>query len=281
MPTLGIALSLCAAVAYGLSDFFGGLLARRTGVWSVAAVSQATASVLAFAWLPMQGGQPHQADLVAGALAGIGSGIGNVCIYQGLAAGRMAVVAPLSAIAAAMLPLLAGLWLGERPTLLQFAGVIIALPAIWLVTGGAAALQAGTRRDAVIGIAAGLGFGIQFSALGQVGDDAGLLPLAVSQVVSVLAIVLGATALSAGVWPRDRYGRLAVVPGCLAGVATISFQLAAQNSLLALAAVLTSLYPAVTVLMAVIVLHERLHRPQRVGMGLAIIAMGLIASGDG
>ena len=277
----GIALSLCAAVAYGLSDFFGGLLARRTGVWSVAAVSQAIAAVLAFAWLPMHGGHPHQADVVAGALAGIGSGIGNVCIYRGLAAGRMAVVAPLSAIAAAMLPLLAGLWLGERPTLLQFAGVIIALPAIWLVTGGAAALQGGTSRGAFIGVAAGLGFGIQFSALGQIGDDAGLLPLAVSQVVSVLAIVLGATALSAGVWPRDRHSRLAVVPGFLAGVATISFQLAVQNSLLAIAAVLTSLYPAVTVLMAVIVLRERLHRPQRVGVGLAAIAMALIASGDG
>ena len=191
----------------------------------------------------------------------------------------MAVVAPLSAIAAALLPLVVGLSLGERPTHLQFAGVIVALPAVWLVAGGASARQIATRRDVAVGLAAGLGFGIQFSALGHVGEGAGLLPLAVSQVVSVAAIVLGAVMLSANWVSRDRRTWLAIVPGLLAGIATISFQVAVQNGLLTIAAVLTSLYPAVTVLMAVVVLRERLHRAQRAGVALATAAMALIASG--
>ena len=276
---LAVLLSLGAAIAYGLSDFLGGLLTKRTGVWSVAAVSQATAAVLACAWLLARSGRPDHTDLLAGALAGLGSGLGNVCIYSGLAGGRMAVVAPLSALAAALLPMVVGLSLGERPAPLQFVGVGVAIPAVWLVAGGASVRKVSTRRDVAIGLLAGLGFGVQFSALGQVNAAAGLLPVAVSQVVSVASIVIGATALSAAWLPRDRHACYAVVPGLLAGIATIAFQFAVHSGLLTIAAVLTSLYPAVTVLMAVLVLHERLQRAQRVGIVLATTAMALIASG--
>jgi uncharacterized membrane protein len=213
----GYLLSLCSALAYGLSDFVGGLVTRRTGVWAVAATSQATASVPAIGLAVTNLGHPGIGDLAWGVLAGLGSGAGNVLIYQGLARGRMAVVAPLSAVAAAALPVLAGISAGERPGLFQAVGLVFALPAVWLVsTSGGGSHRAG-RIDVVSGLLAGLGFGVQFSALGQVAERAGLTPLAVSQVVSVIAIVGGAAIRSAPWMPRDRHGRLGAVAGLLSG----------------------------------------------------------------
>jgi drug/metabolite transporter (DMT)-like permease len=272
-------LSLCSAVAYGISDFAGGLLSRRASVWAVAATSQATATILAVGAAAGGAGALGPAALLWGALAGVGCGAGNVFIYRGLAEGRMAVVAPLSAIASAGLPVLLGLATGERPGAVPVIGVLAALPAIWLVSAGEAAPRGAARGDVANGLLAGLGFGVQFSALGQIPQGAGLAPLAVSQVVSVAAIVLAASALSARWWPRDRPSRLGVVPGVLAGVATLCFQLAAQRGLLAIAAVVASLYPAVTVLLAALVLRERIGRSQQAGLALAATAIALIASG--
>lgn len=272
-------LSLCSAIAYGLSDFVGGVLSRRASVWAVAATSQATAAVLALGLIATNVGEPRSGDLLWGVLAGIGSGAGNVFIYRGLAGGRMAVVAPLSAIAAAGVPVLVGLFGGERPGALPVVGVLTALPAIWLVSNGGSGLRDASRADVVNGLLAGLGFGAQFSALGQVREQAGLTPLAVSQVVSVVAIVMGAVVLSGSWLPRDRFSRLGAVAGLLAGIATVCFQLAVRYGLLSLAAVVTSLYPAVTVLLAALILRERIGRAQGVGLALALMAIALIASG--
>jgi len=272
-------LSLCSAVAYGLSDFIGGVVTRRSSVWPVAATSQATAAVLAMGLAATNPGDPGLGDLWWGALAGLGSGAGNVLIYQGLARGRMAVVAPLSAITAAALPVLVGVSTGERPGTLTVVGVLTALPAIWLVSTAGNGLRHADRADLVNGLMAGLGFGVQFSALGQVGEQAGLTPLAVSQVVSVIAIVIGAVATSSPWMLRDRYGRLGVVAGLLAGVATVCFQLAVQRGLLTIAGVVASLYPAVTVLLAAAVLREGIHRTRAAGLALALAAVALIAMG--
>jgi uncharacterized membrane protein len=276
---VALLLSLCSAIAYGLSDFVGGLLTRRAGAWAVAAASQGTAAALTLALVATHAGEPRTGDLLWGVLAGVGSGAGSVFIFRGLAGGRMAVVAPLSAIAAAGVPVLVGVAAGERPGALPMLGVLAALPAIWLVSSGGSGMRGGSRADVVNGLAAGLGFGVQFAALGQVPGEAGLTPLAVSQWASVVAIALGATAASAPWLPRDRFSRLGAVAGVLAGVATVSFQLAAQRGLLSLAGVLTSLYPAVTVLLAATVLRERIGRAQGVGLALAATAVALIASG--
>ena len=150
-----------------------------------------------------------------GSVGGLGSGIGNVCIYRGLAGGRMAVVAPLSAIAAAAVPVLVGTLAGEQPRMFQYVGVLAALPAIWLVSGGGWRLPDAHRADIVNGLVAGLGFGVQFSALGQVGSHAGLMPLAISQIVSVMTIVIGAIAMSASWFPSDRFSRLGASRECL------------------------------------------------------------------
>jgi uncharacterized membrane protein len=274
--SFAVLLSLGSAVAYGLSDFVGGILSRRASAWAVATMSQGTAAVLTVALVTTNVGDFTTATLLWGILAGIGSGAGNVLIYRGLAAGRMTVVAPVSATAAAALPVLAGTVTGERPGVLPMIGVLTALPAIWLVSGGRRFQDIG-RVDMVNGLTAGAG--LQFSALGQIPREAGLMPLAVSQVASVVAIVGAAVMFSARWVPRDRSSRLGAVAGLLAGTATLCFQLAVQNGLLTIAAVLTSLYPAVTVLLAALVLRERVHRAQGLGLALAATAVALIASG--
>lgn len=275
-----VLLSLCSAVAYGLSDFIGGVVTRRAGVWAVAATSQATATLLAVALAATRGGEPQAADFWWATLAGLGGGAGNVFIYLGLARGRMAVVAPLSAIVTGAVPLVVGLAIGDRPGLLPVAGILLALPAIWLVSAPAgASFRDADRADVARGLLAGLGFGVQFTGLGLIHEHAGLAPLAWSQVVSVLTIVLGAMAWRAPWVPRDRHAATGAVAGLLAGIATVCFQLAVQQGLLVFAAVVASLYPAVTVLLAAVVLRERIHSAQAAGLVLATTAVVLIASG--
>ncbi len=273
-----VLLSLCAALTYGLSDFIGGVLARRASAWAVAVASQAAALVLAAFAALVASATPSASALAWGALAGIGGAAGNVLIYRGLGSGRMTVVAPVSAIASAVLPIVAGIG-GERPGLVALIGVAAALPAVWLVSGGGAGLRGANRSDVVNGLGAGLGFGTQFSALGQIPADAGLTPLALSQAVSVACIVIAAMALSAPWVPRDRYSRLGGFAGVLAGIATICFQLATQSGMLTIAGVLTSLYPAVTVVMAAALLRERVRPLQGVGLLLAGTSVALIAAG--
>jgi drug/metabolite transporter (DMT)-like permease len=145
-------------------------------------------------------------------------------------------------------------------------------------TSGGGLRHAG-RADLISGLLAGLGVGVQFTALGQVSREAGLTPLGVSQVVSVLAIVLGAAVRSAPWLPRDRHARLGVVAGVLAGIATVCFQLAVQRGLLTIAGVVASLYPAVTVVLAAVVLREAILKSQGIGLALATAAVVLIAWG--
>jgi len=277
--TAVVLLSLCSAIAYGASDFIGGVLARRVSAWAIATTSQTAAMLLALVMVAFNPIEPPARALAWGAVGGIGASAGNVLIYRGLGSGRMSVVAPVSALAAAALPVLVGLLTGERPGAQRLAGVAIALPAVWLVSGGGAGLRNVHVGDVLNGLGAGLGFGLQFSALGQVPRDAGLMPLALSQIVSVAGIVVSAAAISAPWVPRDRHSRLGAVAGVLAGIATICFQLAAQAGLLTIAGVLASLYPAVTVLLAALVLKERVQSSQGAGLALAAGAVVLIAAG--
>jgi drug/metabolite transporter (DMT)-like permease len=272
-------LALGAALAYGVSDFVAGVAARRVSAWAVAAASQAVAAAVIVAAALLHPGAPGAADLAWGALAGLGNGAGNVLLYRGLGAGRMAVVAPLSAVATAGLPVLVGIAAGERPGTLPVAGVLLALPAIWLVSLAGPGLRAATRRDLADGLAAGVGFGVQFAALGQVAARGGLAPLAVSQLVSVISILAGAAVAGAPWVPRAGGRAGAAAAGLLAGIATVWFQLAAQRGFLSVASVLTALYPAVTVVLAAIVLGEAIGRAQGAGLALAATAVLLIAAG--
>jgi len=280
-----IVLALAAAALYGLSDFAGGVVSRKASVWGVAIVTQVTAVVALGALTMLQPGSPTRADLAWGALAGVGTGVGTGFLYRGLSAGRMGVVAPLSAVGAALLPVIVGIVTGERPQLLTLLGIACAFPAIWLVSTStdtpdvAGQAEGRLNEDVANGLLAGLGFGLMFSALGQVPESAGLAPLAMAELSSVAAVVILAMAMRQSWLPASRAAWNGVVVGALAAAATICFLVATQSGLLAVASVLSSLYPAVTVLLAAVVLHERIHRRQGVGLALTLAAVALVATG--
>lgn len=279
-----IVLGLFSALAYGLSDFIGGLVTRRVAVWQVAFLAQITATVLAAAAVPLFANRLTVATVGWGVVAGIASGAANVAIYAGLGGGRMGVVAPLSGVGAAVVPVLAGVVGGERPGGAAWLGVALALPAIWLVASGApsaapAEHHRGRHADVALGLLAGLGFGGQFAALGQIPMSAGVAPVAISQLTSVVVIAGWAALAGSSVVPRARAAAGGVVAGALAGVATLTFQLAAQAGELTVAGLLAALYPAVTVLLAWLVLQERIRTLQAFGLLLAASAVTLVSVG--
>jgi drug/metabolite transporter (DMT)-like permease len=285
---VAVLLALVSALAYGLSDFVGGLVSRRATAWSVAVVGQVSATLCTAGIALTVGGEPTGADFAWALLAGVGSGAGTGFLYRGFSTGRMGVVAPVSAVGAAVVPVLAGTLGGERPSLLVWAGIVAALPGIWLVAAepedDLARLEPGAPRTSVAegltdGVLAGLGFGVLFAALGQVPDTAGLWPLTLAQVVSIPTVVALAVILRAAWVPRGRAVRWAALAGPLGATATGAFLLAAQQGYLSVAGVLTSLYPASTVLLAAIVLRERVHRAQGLGLGLCAVAVALVAGG--
>lgn len=291
---MAVLFALLAAASYGASDFAGGLGGRRAAPGAVAALSAGVALVVAACVTALHPAAGPTAPVLGwGAVAGLGSGVGTLALYRGLAGGRMSVVAPLSAVLSALVPALVGVATGDRLTGPAWAGVAIALPAIALVSverSGAAPRSgppdgAGRRGSIRDGLLAGAGFGVLFAALGRAGTDSGTWPLVPTQAVAVL-VVLGL----AGGRRRGRTGRRgrgrwrsAARPGAVAGVlgagATISYLAATGHGPLAVVAVLTALYPAVTVLLARVVLGERWGRVQGVGMVIAALAVVLVSTG--
>lgn len=282
---MAVVLALVSALAFGLSDFVGGLVSRRASAWSVAVVVQSASAVSTALVALFAGGAPTPADFAWSMLAGVGSGAGVGFLFRGLATGRMSVVAPLSAVGAAVLPVVLGFALGERPGTLVTIAIIAALPGIWLVAAGEdhpvvdRGGPDGPEANGIVdGLLAGVAFGVMFAALGQVPDGAGLWPLATSQVVSALAAAGLAAGLRAS-WRPTRATWRALPAGPISAVAVLAFQLAAQAGLLTVSSVLASLYPAATVLLAMAVLHERIHLKQAVGLALCAATVTLVAVG--
>lgn len=272
-----IVLALICAIAYGTSDFVGGVLSGRIRPWTVALCSQAGGSAaLAVAALIHGGGLGGQ-EAAWGALAGAGSGLGCAFLYRGLAAGQMGVVAPISGVGAAVVPVLVGLASGERPASLVWIGIVLAMPAIYLV----ARTPAGHAGSAGVldGVLAGIGFGGSFAAVAQLPADAGLWPFAVGQLVAALAIALGATVLRQPWAPRSPRVAPAFAAGLLGALALVLFWEASSRGFLTVTAVIAALYPAATVVLAGAVLRERIHALQAVGLGLCAAAVVLVAAG--
>jgi drug/metabolite transporter (DMT)-like permease len=277
-----VLLSLAAAAAYGLSDFNGGIFSKRGGAWAVSLVAQLAGTLATLAVALVVGGEPTASDFGWAVLAGIGNGFGTAFLYRGLASGRMGVVAPVSGVGAVLVPVLVGVLTGERPGPLVWVGVALALPAIWLVSREPAttAADAEPRGSGVLdGVLAGLGFGALFAALAQVPEGAGFLPLSLNLLVAGLAIIAVAVGLRQPWVPRSRWALGGALSGVLGASATGLFQVATHRGYLSVAAVITSLYPAFTVLLAALFLRERVHRAQGAGMALCAVAVVLVAAG--
>ncbi|SDL01234.1 DMT family transporter [Streptomyces indicus] len=277
--TIGILLALLAAVGYGTSDFIGGFGSGRVSAWAVAFTGQLSGAGAIVGVSLVMPGTPSLRDFGWAALAGLGGAIGSAFLYRGLSSGRMGIAAPVSAVGAAILPVLVGSALGERPTSLVWLGVLVALPAIWLVARESGGDPAGRRPAMTDGGLAGLGFGCLFVATAQIPSSAGVLPLAASQLIGAVVIAVIATALGKPWRSRVGHQHWGIAAGALGAVGTCLYLAATQAADLGVTAVLTSLYPAITVMLAVAVLKERIRPTQRVGLAACGAAVVLVAIG--
>lgn len=280
---MAVVLALAAALTYGAGDFLGGIATKRTGdSLAVVAMSSLVGVALLLLLVGLVPSDPTVADFAWGAAGGVAGGIGVTLFYRALATGVMSVVAPVTAVTGAVVPVAAGLLLGERPGVVALGGVALAIAAVALLSreapGAEEVVSEARGRAFALALGAGLGFGAFFVLLDRTGDDAGLWPLVASRSVTFVLAVLVALVTTRAVVPR-RGARLATIgTGLLDMSANALFLAANRSGLLALVAVLTSLYPASTIALAQVFLGERLARHQVVGLALAAVAVVLIAA---
>ena len=289
---MGIVLALGAALTYGVADFIGGLVTKRNNVLTVVFLSQLLGSVaLAVSFPLLHEGNAGSEALAWGALAGLAGSFGVIFLYAGLASSRMSVVAPITAVEAAAVPVVYGLLTGERPGAASLVGVVLALIAVTLVssapgldeTPASAATpahrSAGQRSGVPQALVAGVSFGAFFILLGEAGADAGMMPLLGARLSSVGLMFLLVLVRKAPRKPAAGTLLGVAAAGILDVAANLLYLLATREALLSLAAVITSMYPVMTILLARIALRERLGRLQVAGLVLAAIGVVLIGSG--
>jgi drug/metabolite transporter (DMT)-like permease len=275
-----VALALAAALAYGAADFCGGIATRRTQAAAVVILSQLGAAVvLAAAWVTFPGGgRFYSDDVVYGLCVGLAGAIAITALYGALAIGRMGVVSPITAVVGASVPVVTGFGLGQRPTLAAGVGVGLALVAVVLVSIDAETRSFSLRAPGIgLALVSGLAIGASYVFLSLGHNDGGFDRLAIARVVTVALLIGYALARRQSLRAAPGGLPLIVGAGALDMSANVLYILAARSGLLAIAAVLTSLYPASTVLLARIFLRERLAPLQWVGVAVAACGVVLIA----
>lgn len=275
---LSISYGLGAAVTWGGGDFSGGLATKKGNVLVVILYSQVIGFCLL---LGLQWGLatdwPQWHHCAWGALAGLCGAAGLVALYKGLAGGRMGIVAPLSAVVTALVPLVFAFFTEGPASGSQMIGFAGALVAVWFLsaTPGSGAVQ---KTEWGLSILAGCGFGLFFICIDRVSGDAILWPLVAARMASVstmLAILL-VRRQKMTIAGRGQFAFIAMA-GVLDTAGNALFALASQLGRLDVSAVLVSMYPAATVLLARLILNEQWSRPQKMGMVAALGALGLIA----
>jgi len=278
-------LALLSAVLFGAGDFFGGTAARRTHVLVVVAASHVIGLVMILAVAPVMAGAVTGQDLVYGALAGLFGLLGIGCLYHCLGQGPMAIVAPTTAISNAVLPVLWGVAHGERLSAVNTAGVLLGLAAIGLVSGGTGIrrlINAARVPPALVfeALLAGVGFAGFYICMNATTEASTPWPLVSARVVSAGLALLLLLYVGRSPIPRRAEGGAAVVfAGLLDMAANLAILLAIHRGLLSLTVVLSSLYPATTVILARTVLDERMSRNQVAGVAAALVAVVCIVAG--
>ena len=275
---MAVVLSLLASLTWGTADFLGGTATRRLPVATVVAISQAFALAGVAVVAVVSSAYDAPAGYVGWALLGAGCGVvGLTAFYTALATGTMGVVAPIAALGV-VVPVVVGLAQGDRPSSLQAAGVVVAVVGVVLASGPEIGSGAGRRPLLLAAVAAG-GFGavIVFVARGARSDT--VMTLLVMRAASVFLMLLGAAV--GGLVVRARAGDLPLLAAVGAGDvgANAMFAVASTRGLLSVVSVLSSLYPAVTVLLARLVHSERMQARQYLGVVATLTGVALIAAG--
>jgi len=288
-----VLLGLAAAMLYGTGDFLGGVATRRVPVLVVLMLAETASVIVAVPAASMSPGPARLAGLAWGTGAGVVGGVGLIIFYIGLAAGPMSVVAPVSGLAATILPVTVALADGERPGDAVYAGALLCLIAIVLASSAtdarpadgtsrlAPSSQRGSGRAVGYGIVSGTSFGLFFILIRNAGQSGELWPVAAGRVGELATVVIAAVVLRRGLRLRGTGRKLllaAAGAGAIDVVANICYVAATRIGMFGLAVVLASLYPGVTVLLARVVLGERLRWVQRAGLGLAALGIILVAA---
>ena len=289
-------LALAAAALYGTADFLGGVASRRASVFTVLALTVPAGAVVMvlvalLGQVPALGGLLGHGGAGAPALAGDWSAVGwaaasGVCgavglisFYAGFASAPISVVAPVAALVSAVLPVGVAIAGGERPAATVIAGGLICLVAIVLVSAQPAdhARSRGRLLALGYGAAAGVGFGLFFIFLKNAGQSGVLWPVAISRSAGTVVAFGIALATRTPLWPgRGGITRIALLSGVIDAAANVCYVLATRSGLFGLAVVITSLYPGMTVLLARVLLGERMRWVQRTGLLLAAAGVFLV-----
>jgi uncharacterized membrane protein len=293
-------LALLSAAFYGAADFMGGLASRGAATVAIVIVTQFAGLVLLALLMPvLPDAAPTAPDLLWGIGAGVCGSVGVALLYRALAIGTMAIVAPTTAVCAVVIPVVVGVLLGDRPGTRVIAGIVLANVAIVLISQssernqevtalGGAGVKSSLRsrlipsrplpRGLGLALASGVAIGFFFLTLAQTTGTAGLWPLLGARAVAL--VLFGAIAFRRTSFRMSRrIAALAVVGGMIDMLANAFYLMAVRQGPLAAVVTLSSLYPASTVVLARIVLRERLNALQAIGIAAALGAVVLIVGG--
>lgn len=282
-----IVLALGAALLYGSADFLGGAATRRAALFGVLVTSGLAAVAVQLPAALLAGGPPRAVGIEWGLAGGVAGGVGLIFFYAGLAAGPMSVVSPVSALVSTVLPVGVAVAEGERPGAIVYAGALICVAATVLVSSGAGGPGSSTGswrdrgRGVVLGLASGAAFGLFFLFMRNAGETGALWPALAARSTSLAFYLIAAIIVKAvPVGIRAGWPLFATVVGAGAfdAAANICYVFATRAGQLGPAVVLTSLYPAVTVLLARLALREHMRRTQQAGLLLAAVGISLIAA---
>ena len=282
---LAILWALASALGYGGSDYAAGLATRAASVIAVTILGEAASVATLLLVVPWVSTEfPSWLSVAWAAAAGLGGVTGAMALYLGFRHAAFSVAGPLSAVASAGFSVLAGLLFGEHPSTLALAGIAVALPAIVAVSaspggGPGSGEPSHQAAGALYGLVAGAGFAVLFIGLNRSGSRHDLWPPVIAQLIGLTALCLvGAVSRQLRPPPR-RAAWLAVLAGVTGGAGTACYFIATHEGLLAVTAVITSLYPGSTILLARVLLGERLTKIRLAGLGLAAASVALIAVG--
>ncbi len=278
---MAIILAGFSALMYGAADFCGGLATRKSPLVSVLAVSQLVGLLVALgASVFLARALPTPADLAWGAISGVCGTAGLAALYTALATTLVAVASPVAAVIGAVVPVLLGVAAGERPGSLAWIGIGLAVPALALLSAGPAGkgqTSALVRRAVLLGTAAGMGFGLFFFAISRTSHTSGLWPLVTARASTISIVALFALFSGRSLRPARAGLGIVLTSGVLDMGANIAFLLATRAGMLSTVAVVASLYPGPTVLLAWLVLRERLTLTRVLGLMLALAGVALIS----
>ena len=278
---MALILALLSAIFYGTADFLGGFAARRAPALPTTVWAQGVGFALVVLALPFLPAAPPSAPAALWAVgAGLTGGLGVLLLYYGFAVGRVSVVAPVTAVCSIAVPVVVAMGLGERPGPLALAGIAVAVASVGLISrhDDPEAKVSGPDRSLVIGLGCGVVIGAFFVCLARAGTASGLWPLLIARAASTAALAAAARIAKVTIAVPRKVMPVIVACGAIDMLANALYLIAVREGPLGLVATLASLYPASTVLLARVVLRERLQPVQSIGLACAAAAIVMITS---